>query len=67
MLGEQGGNRRWGLSGDKEKKEDKEEIEGAKNIILFAAKTKKKQIDLGWNKLTYNRLKQTDAGWNKLT
>ena len=52
MLGEQGGNRRWGLSGDKEKKEDKEEIEGAKNIILFAAKTKKKT--------NWLRLKQID-------
>ena len=44
MLGEQGGNNRWGkLSGDEEKKEEK--IQGAKNIFLFAA------TNLGWNKL----------------
>ena len=42
MLGEQGGNSRSGQqSGDREKKEDEEKIEGAKNIFLLAAKTKK--------------------------
>ena len=43
MLGEQGGNSRWGKqSGDEEKKKDGEKIKGAKNIFLFAAKTKRK-------------------------
>ena len=44
MLGEQGGNSRWGKwSGDEDK------TEGAKNIFLFATKRKREQIDLGWN------------------
>ena len=39
MLGEQGGNSRRGKwSGDKEKKEDEEKIEGAKNIYIFTTK-----------------------------
>ena len=42
MLGEQGGNSRLGKkSGDEEKKENEEKIEGAKNIFLFPTKTKK--------------------------
>ena len=47
MLGEQGGNSRWGKqSEDEEKKEDEEKIKGAQKYFLFAAKTKRNQIDL---------------------
>ena len=48
MLGEQGGNSRWGkLSGDEEKKEDEEKIEGAKDIFCLPQKQKpKKKIKL---------------------
>ena len=54
MLGEQGGNSKWGKSrGDKEKKKNEEKIEGAKYIFLgLPQKQKQNQIDLGWNKLT---------------
>ena len=42
MLGEQGGNSRLGKqSGDEEKKEDEEKIEGAKNIFFVCRKNKK--------------------------
>ena len=63
MLREQEGNSRWGKwSGGKEKKKDEEKIKGAKKYFLFAAKTKRNQIDLhvGWNKLTWfgNKLTQ---------
>ena len=41
MLGEQGGNSRRGKwSGDKEKKEDEEKIEGAKNIFFCLPQNK---------------------------
>ena len=62
MLGEQGGNSRWGkYSGDEEKKEDKEKIEGAKNIFFCLPQKQKKK------KSNWPRLKQIDLGWNKLT
>ena len=44
MLGEQGGDSRWGKwSGDEEKRQDEEKIERAKNSFCLLQKQKQKQ------------------------
>ena len=49
MLGEQGGNSRWGKkSRDEEKREDKEKIEDAKNSSWLTQKQKQEKSYIYW-------------------